>query len=139
MTFPLSLSWKLPLYILTWFKRLLKGWNSERHPLQQLPMLWPKRVWFIFRTDLIKMQHLSAYTPAGPADVSITQSITLDFGKATFMTPEQEKICWAHCKVIQLYQVSLQELNSIIEKMWPSKPNHQRIVNLYKTQQKNKE
>lgn len=32
------------------------------------------------------MQHLSAYTPAGPADVSITQSITLDFGKATFMT-----------------------------------------------------
>lgn len=32
------------------------------------------------------MQHFSAYTPAGPADVSITQSRTLDFGKATFMT-----------------------------------------------------
>lgn len=51
--------------------------------------LTKKRVWFIFRTDLTKMQHFSAYTPAGPADVSITQSITLDFGKATFRTEQK--------------------------------------------------
>lgn len=57
--------------------------------------------------------------------------------------PEKKKICWTNSKIIQLYQVCLQEVNSIIEKMWPNKhadlPSYQRIGNLYKTQEKYKE
>lgn len=91
----------------------MKQWETtEYNNCQCCDNKKKKKCLIIFITDLIKVQHLSAYTPVGPADVSITQSITLDFGNSWHQN--RKKVCWAHSMTVQLYRVSLQEVNSII-------------------------
>lgn len=71
-----------------WFLRYtwLESKANERLPLEEHSMLWPKKKVYCHSRYNKNVVQIDAYTSLGPADVSTTQSITLDFSDAKFIT-----------------------------------------------------